>query len=211
MSTHFTYQIRKERPDIFSAVKEFMTESFTTRLTTARKLALYYFLFGYFVGTAGGFGARYQFSEGVMWGFSIAFMPIVFTALSYLYFREIRHPRERYVDSELLQLIVIWLAASWALDGILYGLAIPLIEGLPFGWKAVIREYSPLPWLNFASVIVLAIAGRVAYTDEERILKYCTRMIRHLRGLERKGTSLRNKKTAQETIGNQDSIQEAAK
>lgn len=136
-----------------------------------RKLATLYYLFGYVVAMIGGFAAYYALSETVMWIFTMTFMPVLFVFLCYRYFLDSHSINGKFVDNELVQLTILWIALSFILDAVIYIFITPLILGFPLNWT-FFRDHSPLIWLNYASIPLITSIGKWIYrrkTAEKQI------------------------------------------
>ena len=118
------------------------------------KLATTNFLIGYAIASVVGY-VLYLISITFMWIGMFTIMPVVFTYLSYLYFRKLIGAVR---VKEAHKLALYWIGLSFLLDAAIYIALLPASFGVKPNWTFFLDQ-SPWIWVAYASIVLITLAG----------------------------------------------------
>jgi hypothetical protein len=111
----------------------------------------------YLIATIIGFATYLLINPAAMWISVFTLMPIVNALLMYWYLVRMRISRQASL-TEVLYLVLAWIALSFGLDAATYIFIIPALNHTASNW-AFFRDQSPWIWLSYAVLLVSAYIG----------------------------------------------------
>lgn len=121
------------------------------------KAATGLFFLGYVIASIVGY-VLYRLSSVAMWVGMFTLMSAVFAYLAYIYFSKyVKEPS----GVNVIKLAVYWVLLSFALDGLVYILLLPITFGVKPNWL-FFTDQSPWIWLAYVTLSITVAIGFIA-------------------------------------------------